>query len=538
MAKGLPDPALLAVTRGGIDDRNLRGAGPVRSELSVDIQEGNAYTELVSKARVAELGDALDLGSSPLVRIGVQIPSLAPVLLIQRSRVRSEGVCGVAETDVAVKIEDISPVVKKLSFDIPWSDVKKGLDDVYRTVAKTAKIRGFRPGRIPREVLEAYYREHAENEVITNIVNKFTWDVLKENSIDAVTQPSIDQQGIEKDKNFLFTATVEVEPAIDPAGYAGLELEKVERVVTEETVAEKIEELRQMFSTLEEVKEERGAAAGDYVEIDFQGRVDGEALEKMKGENTFVEIGAKRFVPGFEDNLIGMMRKEEKEFTVTLPDDYFDADLTGKEAVFTVTLKDIKEKKLPELDESFVRYFDRYETLEELRQGIRTSLEEEYKVREEGDLRNLIIDKLLSQNDFTAPPSFVERQKLYLTMDTQRRMVAGGMNRKDAAELSTKMHDSFDDEATRIVKSFLILKSIARKEALEVSDDEMDEKIRDIASKSDRSYDAVRKSFENEDVRDSLKEEMLHKKVIDFIVEKAHLTTVQADADVPEEGKL
>ncbi len=441
-----------------------------------------------------------------------------------------------SETDVAVKIEDISPVVKKLSFDIPWSDVKKSLDDVYRTVAKTAKIRGFRQGKIPRDVLEAYYREHAENEAISDIVNKHTWNALKENSIEAVTQPSIDQQGIEKDKNFVFTATVEVEPAIDPAGYTDLELQKVERTVTEESIAKKIEELRQMFSTLEEVTEDRGAVVGDYVEIDFQGRRDGEPLESLKGENTFLEIGAKRFVPGFEDNLVGMKTGEEKEFAVTFPDDYFDTDLANKEVVFSVTLKGVKTKKLPEVDESFVRYFDRYETIEELKEGIRKSLEEENKAKEEADLRNLIIDKLLEKNDLAAPPTFVERQKIYLTMDLQRRMVAGGMSRKDAAELSTKMHDKFDEEATRMVKSILILKNIARKEAMTVSDEEVEERIGSIADKSGQTLEAVRKSFENEEARESLIDEILHKKIIDFIVEHSHMTTVQEES-APEEAK-
>lgn len=442
-----------------------------------------------------------------------------------------------SETDVAVKIEEISPVVKKLSFDVPWSDVKKGLDDVYRTVAKTAKIRGFRQGKIPREVLEAYYREHAENEVITNIVNKYTWDALKENSIEAVTQPSIDQQGIEKDKNFVFTATVEVEPAIEPVAYSGLELQKVERTVTDEAVAKKIEELRQMFSTLEEVTEDRGAMVGDYGEIDFQGCLDGEALESLKGENTFLEIGAKRFVPGFEDNLVGMKKGEEKEFTVTFPEDYYDTDLAGKDVVFRVTLKDIKAKKLPELDDSFVRHFERYDTIEELRDGIRKSLEQENKAKEESDLRNLIIDKLLEKNDLTPPPSVVERQKLYLAMDLQRRMVAGGMSRKDATELSVKMQDKFTDEAARIVKSFLILKSIGRKEALTVSDEEVEERIKDIAEKSGQTPEAVRKSFANEEARETLTEELLHKKVIDFIVEHSHVTVVPEEDGAQGEAK-
>ena len=217
-----------------------------------------------------------------------------------------------SDISAAVKIEDISTVKKKLSFDIPWADVKNELDAVYRKVGKKAKIKGFRPGRIPRGILEAHYREEAEEETVSNLVNRYYWETLQEKEIPAVMQPEIEQKGIEAEKNFTFSATVEVEPAVEPRDYIGLELEKEEPVVTEEDLEARMQEIRQMFATMEEVSEDRGIIAGDFVTLDFAGTLAGEPLKELKSENYLLEIGSKTFVPGFEEQLIGMKKGETK----------------------------------------------------------------------------------------------------------------------------------------------------------------------------------------------------------------------------------
>ena len=176
---------------------------------------------------------------------------------------------------VAVQIEDISTVKKKLSFDIPWANVKNELDAVYRKVGKKARIKGFRPGRIPRNILEKHYREEAEEETVSNLVNRYYWETLQEKEIAAVVQPQIEQKGIEADKNFTFSATVEVEPVIDPVDYLGLDLEKEELVVTDDDLETRMNEMRQMFATMDELHEERGVIEGDFVTLDFVGSLEG-----------------------------------------------------------------------------------------------------------------------------------------------------------------------------------------------------------------------------------------------------------------------
>ena len=440
---------------------------------------------------------------------------------------------------MSVNIEELSPVRKKISFDIPWLDVQRELENTYRTVAKTARVKGFRQGKIPRNILELHYKEHVEEEVAANLVNQFYWDALKEHDIQAVTQPQIEQKGIEKEKNFAFTATVEVEPRVDPAGYLDMELEKEELDVTDADVDARLQEIREMFATMQDVEEDRGLKTGDFATIDFQGTLDGEAQKEMKAEDYFLEIGSKTLVPGFEDQLIGMKKGESQEVQVKFPEDYHAEQLKGKDVVFSVALKGIKEKKLPEINEEFVKNFERYEKLSDLREEIRKNLEVENKARIGANLGKLIVDKLLGNqdNEFDVPPSFVERQIFQMMAETQHRLLSRGMDKKAATEMTVKMHDPYRDDARKIVRTALMIKNIARKENITVSDEELKERIRLIAESRGQTPEAVKEALEKDDMLDHVANEVLHNKVFDFIEAKAKITMVKKNRGEAGEGR-
>ncbi len=427
-----------------------------------------------------------------------------------------------SDSAAAVKVEDVSPVKKRLLFDIPWDNVKEELDAVYREVGKTSQIKGFRKGKIPRSVLEAYFKENVENETTANLVNRFYWDAIKEKEISVVAKPEIDQGGIESNKNFSFTATVEVEPIIDPKGYSGLELEKEEREVTEADIDARLQEMRNMFSTMEDVPEDHTVTKGDYVVIDFEGFVDGAPREELKAGNYQLEIGSGLFVGNFEDQMLGWRKGETKEIIVKIPDDYDAAEIAGKEVTFKVALKNIREKKLPELDENFIKNFEKYESLDELKKTIRESLAEEYKNKSAAALKDQIIDKLLAVNEFDVPAALVERQVGYMTSDAQRRMIMGGMLPQDASELSLKMHENFVKGATRTVKYVMLLKSIAKKESISVDEKEIDDHLREISRGKTEDYESLKKALENEDIAENLRNDLLIKKIFDFL--EAHAT--------------
>ncbi|MBN1472819.1 MAG: trigger factor [Syntrophaceae bacterium] len=430
-------------------------------------------------------------------------------------------------TEIAIKVETLSQVKKKINFDVPWDDVKREMDDVYRQIGKSAKIKGFRNGKVPRKILESFYKERAESETITNIVNKYYWDAIKEYDIDAVTQPEIDQNGIEENKNFSFTATIETEPVIDPQGYIGLKIEKVEYKVTDEDTEARLQEIRTMFATLEDISDDREILEGDAAVIDFQGSLDGNALDDVKAENYVLEIGSHKFVPGFEEQLIGMKKGETKEIDVLFPQDYQSKTIAGKNIHFHITLKGIKEKKLPEVDENFIKNFDRFDSLDALQNEIRMSLEDEAKKKSQSLIKTQMIEKLLEINDLEVPPSFLERQIYYMMSDMQRRMMSGGMDSKNATELTLKMHDQFKEEAEKIVKSALLLKNIAKKESINLSEQEIDDRIREIADSNKRDFETLKKSFEQDDSRGTLENDVLSEKIFKYLEEKADIVIAE-----------
>lgn len=430
---------------------------------------------------------------------------------------------------VDVKIEEVSPVSKRLSFDVPWADVKKGLDAVYRDVAKKARIRGFRQGKIPREVLERHYKDHVEEETVTKLINQYYWNAVKEHDILAVTQPQIDQQGIAAEKNFSFTATVEVEPLLEPTGYLDLSLEREKPSVTDQDIAGRLKEIQQMFATMQDIEEDRGLKTGEYATLDFQGTLAGDALKELKAENYFLEVGSGILVPGFEDQLIGMKKGESKQVEVRFPEDYQAAHLAGKDVIFSVLIKGLKEKKLPEINEDFVKNFEKYDSLEALKADIRKGLEAEHKAAIEADVRKQIVDKLLGnrENEFDVPPSFVQRQIFQMMADTQRRLLSRGMDKKTATEMTVKMHDTFRDEARRIVLTALILKNIARLESISVTAEETSARIGVLAESRGMTVEAMRETLEKEDMLDHVDNEVRHQKVFEFIESKARIRTVE-----------
>jgi trigger factor len=431
-------------------------------------------------------------------------------------------------------MEELSPVKKKLSFEVPWNEVKEELDAVYRDVGKKAKIKGFRPGKIPRKVLETYFKEQAEGDAITNIVNKNYWQALEDKGLMPISKPDIIQEGLKENADFSFTASFEIEPEFEPKGYKGMDVEKETIQITDADLENRLMQIRQMFATMEEVNEDRPLAKDDFVTIDFVGSLNGESPKELKAENYFLEIGSQRFIPGFEEQLVGIKKGETKLINITFPEEYHEKKFAGKEVTFSVAVKNIKEKKLPEIDDAFIKNFDRYNSLEDLKNDVLKTLAEEGGIMSETKLHTSIMETLVKENDFEVPPSLVEKQIYYMMADTHKRMTSAGMDEKNALEMSFKMHDQFKDEAAKIVRSFLILKKIAEKESFIIDEPDMDQHIRHLAEKHGRDYELLKSSYEQEERKDNLKAELIQKKVFDFIEQYANIKVIERIGMDPE----
>jgi trigger factor len=430
-------------------------------------------------------------------------------------------------SEVVVKIEDLSPIKKKISMEIPWDEVKNELNAVYHDVSKKAKIKGFRPGKIPRKILETYFKDQAENEAATNIINKHYWQALEERAIVPVSKPEIAQEGIKENTNYSFSASFEIEPEFEPKGYKGIEIEKEISKVTDDDVRKRIDEIRQMFATMEEVVEDRNVIRGDFVVIDFTGSMNGEAYDELKSDNYFLEIGSGKFIPGFEDQLIGTKKGETREVKVTLPDKYHENKFAGKDVIFKVTVNNIREKKLPENDESLIKNFEKYNSFDDFQNDVRKSLEEKVEQTDNLSLQNKMTEALLKENNFEAPAALVDRQIYYMMIDTQKRMVSAGIDEQNVMDFTLKMRDKYKDDAEKIVKSFLLIKKIAAKESIIAEEEDIEKYIREIAVHSGRDYETLRKIYDAEDKKESLKMEIIQKKVFDFIENNANIKVVE-----------
>ncbi|MEN6624348.1 MAG: trigger factor [Smithella sp.] len=428
---------------------------------------------------------------------------------------------------VAIKMEELSAVKKKLSFEIPWPEVKEELDAVYRDIGKKAKLKGFRPGKAPRKILESYFKEQAEGDAVSNIVNKHYWQELENKKILPISKPEISQEGIKENEDFSFSVSFETEPEFEPKGYKGIEVEKETITITDKDINDRLEQIRQMYATMEDVKEERPTGKGDFISLDFKGTLDGVSYDELNAENFFLEIGSGRFIPGFEDQLIGMKNGETKTFDITFPDDYQKDTFAGKEVKFTVTIKSIKEKKLPELNEDFVKNFEKYDSLEDLRKDVAKSLEEEGKKISQSKFQENVMEVLIKENEIEVPPTLVEKQIYFMMADTHKRMLSAGMDEQSALDISLKMHDKYKDEAAKIVRTFLILKAIAGKENFLVEDADIDKHLADLAAKHGRDIELIKSAYEKDDRKESLRSELIQKKVFDFIEQHANIKAVE-----------
>ncbi len=426
-----------------------------------------------------------------------------------------------------VTIEDVSSVEKKMSFEILWDEVKQELDSVYRTVGKSARIKGFRPGKIPRNVLEMHYREQAEEEAISNLVEKHYSETTIKNNIMAVTRPAIDQKGITKGKSFLFTATVETRPVVDLKDYTGLELKKEDLHITKAEIEERLEQIRQMYATFEDIEEDRALENGDFAVIDFEGKLDGTARKELASENYSLEIGSHNFIPGFEEQLVGMKKGESKDITVTFPEDYQAKEIAGKEVVFSVTLNTIRKKVLPALDEEFAKKVGNFESLDLLKKDVKRSLEEEGETRIKAELRNAMVDGLLEKNEFEVPSSWVEDQVYNMMLSARQRMVQNGIPDTEAAELSYNLRDGFNDQAARDVKASFMFHEIAKKESIEVTEKDIDDRLNSLAQRYGQDYESIKRVYEENKAEDRLRNELFEQKAVDFVEENATITVVK-----------
>ena len=435
-----------------------------------------------------------------------------------------------------VKVEDISSVKKQLSFEVPATRVDEEIESAYKKLAKTAKIKGFRQGKVPRPVLERHYAASVEAQVVESLIQENYFKALQEEKILAVSGPEITDSGVlEKGKAYTFQAQVEVQPEVKAQDYLDLPLKKETFNDDEALVTARLEEMRLGHAKVEPTDREE-AQSGDTVIIDFEGFIDNVAFENGAAQDHSLDLGSNTFIPGFEEQLVGMKRGEERDIDVTFPLDYGKKDLAGQDAVFKVKLKEIKEKILPELNDEFASQVG-MASLDDLRARIKEAHESQERSRIEQEFRDQIVDMLIERNSFEVPESMVKSQLDYMLENLSNRMQSQGMSLEAMGMTPDSFKEVYREIAVKQVKGNLLLEAIALQESIQVEESEIEEKLDEIAEKHNASKEMVMNFYADESRRRGLVAQLAEEKVIHFLTGKAKVEMVEGSiAAEPEQG--
>jgi trigger factor len=428
------------------------------------------------------------------------------------------------ETNTDIQMENLSDIKRKLQIVVPSAEVTEEFNRVYKDLGKRVKVKGFRPGKVPRSVLEMYYKKQVQDEVSDALVRRSLGDALKEKSLEAVgfnwPEPL---PPVVSGEDFRYLVEVEVPPEFTVENYKGLTLEDQEVEVSDDMVEARLEEIRQNNAMLEPVSDPRGAEEGDFVVLDYQGYFAGEALTEAKAENTYLEIGAGKFNLDFEKNLIGLAPGQESRFAVELPQDFFNPLLAGKVIEFAVKVQELKQKVVPELDDAFAESLGgNFQTLADLRQAIREDI---IKVRErerQGRLEDQALDQLIAAHPFETPPSLIRQEQEGILRDQVHFMQSQGLN-LEGMDME-KMLERLKPKAERRVKVRLIFDRIAAQENISLEEGEFEAGLAQIAERSGRPLAQVKQYYEENHLMEGLRRQLLDEKVMKLILDAAELT--------------
>ena len=410
----------------------------------------------------------------------------------------------------------------KLTFNIEAEKFEEAMKKVYTKTAKYFNIPGFRKGKAPMQLVErqygsAIFYEDAFNELVPEIYD----EAIKENKIEAVSRPNIDIIQMEKGKELIFTATVETKPEVELGKYKGIEIKKIEYTTTDKDIEHELGHMAERNARLVTI-EDRPVEKGDITVIDFDGSIDGVHFEGGKAENHELEIGSNTFIPGFEDQIIGMKIDEEKDVKVKFPDDYFSKELAGKDAVFAVKLHEIRKKELPKMDDEFAKDVSEFDTLEELKNSIKEKLDVENETKAKNETEEEAIKTVCENAKIDIPNGMIETEIDNMIKDMETRLSYQGINLAQYLQIMGRkeedMRKDFKEQAEKNIRVSLVLEAIAKEEKIEVTPDELNEKIKEMAEQYKMGEDKLN---ENEQLKEYIVDSLKREKAIELIVKEA-----------------
>ena len=425
---------------------------------------------------------------------------------------------------MSLQVEKLEKSMAKLTIEVSAEEFEKAVESVYRKQRSRIQIPGFRKGKAPRKMIENMYGqgifyEDAANEIIPDAYEK----AYEECEEEITSSPEIDVVQVESGKPFIFTAVVALKPEVNLGEYKGVAIEEFSAEVTEEEVNAEIDRERDNSSRMVSV-EDRAVQDGDMTELDFEGFVDGEAFEGGKGENYPLTIGSGDFIPGFEEQLIGAELNKEVEVKVTFPEDYNAEHLAGKDAVFKCTVKEIKVKELPELDDEFASEVSEYDTLEEYKANVRKGLEEKKAKQAKDEKEDAAIAAVVEKAEMEIPEPMLATEQRQMLDQFAQRISMQGLQMEQYMQMTganrETMLEQLKPQAERKIKSRLCMEAVAKAENITVTEEEYEEEMKVMADAYQIEVDKV-KEMMGEKEKKSIMADIAVRKAVEFVAQNA-----------------
>jgi trigger factor len=437
------------------------------------------------------------------------------------------------------EVVDVSSTRKELKIEIDATDVRAEMDRVTERYAAAVSVPGFRKGRAPNSVVRQRYKNEIRGEVVQNLVPEAISEAIHESALNVIGEPDIhldNNEALEKlgEQPLSIHAHVEVLPEVTLGEYKGLEVERRTRPVTDETVAETLENLREQSAALQPV-EDRAAELGDTVTVNFTGKyVEPPEEEEIKAEDVEVVLGGEGVLQDFTEQLTGTKPDDVKTFRVSYPADFSSQGLAGKEIDYTATVTAVRRKELPEVDDEWAKTFgEEIDSLQTLRDKLRENLEERARVEAEHRLRDEVMGKLLAAHRFDVPESLVKSQARRLLESTVRDMMQRGMDPRNQELDWENLQGMMEAQATTDLRGSILLERIADAEEIEPTDEEIEQEIEAIAQGARQSVEQVRAALTKQGGERSIADRLRHRKALELLIENARVSEAEWREDVP-----
>ena len=414
----------------------------------------------------------------------------------------------------------------KFEITVEAEKFEDAIKKVYFQNAKYFNIPGFRKGKAPMQIVEKYYgKEIFYEDAFNEVAQEALEEAIAENKVEIVARPEIDNiKQMEKGKDLIFTVMLQTKPEAELGKYKGIEIPKIEYNVTDKDIEHELEHMQEHNSRLISV-EDRAVEKGDIVTIDFEGFADGKAFEGGKAENYELEIGSNTFIPGFEDQIIGMKLEEEKDVNVKFPKEYFSKDLADKDATFKVKLHEIKKKELPKLDDEFAKDASEFDTLDELKEDIKKKLEKQNEDRTKYETEDAVVKALCENVKVDIPSGMIETEVDRMYKDFENRLLYQGAKVEQYLKMVGKTEEDikkeYEPQAQEGIKTRLAIEAVVKAEKIEATDKEVEDKLKEMAKNYGKENDE--EFLKNENVRNYIKESIETEKAIEFLIKNAKI---------------